>query len=152
MGGDQRGTSIQERFNPGGMCFGCGPANPVGLHLASYPEGDLVTAEFEIPVLFENGYGIANGGVVTTLLDCHTGAVLVNELHGYEWTEHPPFLTYRLDVSLQRPTPLETSLRITGRLAERRSTELLVEAEIVDPSGETTASIRAGWRPVLRRL
>ncbi len=144
--------SIQERFNPDGMCFGCGPANPVGLHLRSYPGTSDVTASVVLPGTYENGYGIANGGIVTTLLDCHTGAVLVNELNGYNWAEHPPFLTYHLDVSLQRPTPIEVPVTLAGRLVERRSTELVVEAEIRDMAGKVTATMRAGWRPVLRRL
>ncbi len=150
--GGAEGRCIQELFHPAGRCFGCGPANPVGLGLRSFPSGDEVVATVTVPAIYENGYGIANGGIVATLLDCHTGAVLVNELRGYDWSEHPPFLTYRFDVSLRRPTPIETPLRIAGRIAERRSTEIVVEAEIRDPDGETTASIRAGWRPVLRRL
>ena len=154
MAGDagESDLSIQQRFNPEGMCFGCGPANPAGLHLRSFSAGEVVVAEVVIPSRYQNGYGIANGGVVTMLLDCHTGAVLVDELHGYDWADHPPFLTYHLDVSLNRPTPLETPLRIEGRLAERRSTELVVAAEIIGPDGKATATIRAGWRPVLRRL
>ncbi|HSF86181.1 MAG TPA: PaaI family thioesterase [Acidimicrobiia bacterium] len=153
MAGEASGTtSIQEQHNPEGMCFGCGPANPVGLGLRSFPDGEVVTADVVIPATHENGYGIANGGVVTTLLDCHTGAVLVNELHGYDWAEHPPFLTYRLDVALSRPTPVETPVRLVGRLVERKSTELVVEAEIIGPDGKTTAKLRAGWRPVLRAL
>lgn len=154
MPGDDAAASIsiQERFNPSGMCYGCGPANPVGLHLRSYPEDDEVVADVIIPATHENGYGIANGGVVTTLLDCHTGAVLVNEMRGYDWSEHPPFLTFHLDVSLQRPTPIETPVRIVGRLEERRSTELIVTAEIYDNTGKVTAGMRAGWRPVLRVL
>ncbi len=154
MGGDSeaRGQSIQERFNPAGRCYGCGPANPIGLHLRSFPVGDDVVADILIPATHENGYGIANGGIVTTLLDCHTGAVLVHEIRGYDWADHPPFLTYHLDVSLQRPTPVETPLRMAGRLVERRSTELVVTAEIVDGDGKVTAAMRAGWRPVLRKL
>ncbi len=144
--------SIQERFNPQGTCYGCGPANPAGLQLRSFPAGDDVVADILIPAVYENGYGIANGGVVTMLLDCHTGAVLVNDLRGYDWAEHPPFLTYHLDVSLKRRTPVDAPLRIVGRLVERRSTELVVGAEIIDGDGKTTASMRAGWRPVLRRL
>lgn len=145
-------ASIQERFNPDGMCFGCGPANPIGLRLRSFPHGNDVVATAVIPATHENGYGIANGGIVTTLLDCHTGAVLVNELHGYDWAAHPPFLTSHLDVTLRRPTPVDVPVSLAGRLVERRSTELIVEAEIVDPDGRITATLRAGWRPVLRRL
>jgi acyl-coenzyme A thioesterase PaaI-like protein len=105
-----------------------------------------------VPPEYENGYGMANGGIVTTLLDCHTGAVLVHELNGYDWAQHPPFLTSHLDVSLKRPTPIEAPVTLGGRLLERRSTELIIEAEIRDMAGRVTATMRAGWRPVLRRL
>jgi acyl-coenzyme A thioesterase PaaI-like protein len=149
--GDER-LSIQEMLNPQGMCFGCGPANPIGLRLRSFVEGDDVVARVHLSPDHQNGYGIANGGIVATLLDCHTGAVLISELNGYDWLQHPPFLTYHLDVSLKRPTPVDTPITLHGRLAERKSVELLVDAEIRDPDGEVTASIRAGWRPVLRRL
>lgn len=146
------GLSIQERILPDGMCYGCGPANPDGLHLRSYAEGDEVVAQVVIPHSMENGYGIANGGIVTMVLDCHTGAVVADSLTGYDWADHPPFLTSSLNVSLLRPTPLDTLLTVVGRLAERRSTELLTEAEIIAPDGRTTANLVAGWRPVLRKL
>lgn len=144
--------SIQERLNPNGTCYGCGQANPDGLRLRSYVEGDEVVARVVVPAKMENGYGIVNGGIVTMVLDCHTAAVVVETVKGFDWEHHPPFLTSRLEVSLRRPTPIETPLTVAGRLVERRSTELLVTAEIRRPDGEITAELTAGWRPVLRKL
>jgi acyl-coenzyme A thioesterase PaaI-like protein len=147
-----RRLSIQERLNPNGTCYGCGQANPEGLGLRSYVEGDEVVARVAVPAKMENGYGIVNGGIVTMVLDCHTAAVVVETLKGSDWEHQPPFLTSHLEVSLRRPTPIETSLTVVGRLVERRSTELLVAAEIRRPDGEVTAQLTAGWRPVLRKL
>lgn len=144
--------SIQERRNPHGMCYGCGPANPEGLRLRSFVEGADIVATVIVPAKMENGYGIVNGGIVTMVLDCHTAAVVLETVKGFDWEHHPPFLTARLDVSLRRPTPIETPLTVVGRLIERRSTELVVEAEIRRQDGEITASLIAGWRPVLRKL
>lgn len=144
--------SIQERLNPNGTCYGCGPASPDGLHLRSFVDGDDVVATVVVPSKMENGYGIVNGGIVTMILDCHTAAVVVDTIKGFDWEHHPPFLTSHLDVSLRRPTPIETPLLVVGRLVERRSTELVVEAEIRRPTGEVTAQLIAGWRPVLRKL
>lgn len=38
--------SIQERLYPSLPCFGCGPSNPKGLQLRSYPGDGVVTAAF----------------------------------------------------------------------------------------------------------
>ena len=32
--------SLQERYAPQGRCFGCGPANPDGLHIRSFPSAE----------------------------------------------------------------------------------------------------------------
>ena len=32
--------SLQERYAPNGRCFGCGPANPIGLRIGSRPSVD----------------------------------------------------------------------------------------------------------------
>ncbi|PYJ08781.1 MAG: PaaI family thioesterase, partial [Verrucomicrobia bacterium] len=37
--------SLQERYAPENACFGCGPANPDGLHIRSFVRGDEVVAE-----------------------------------------------------------------------------------------------------------
>ena len=34
------GRSLQERYAPASRCFGCGPANPDGLHLRSFETSD----------------------------------------------------------------------------------------------------------------
>ena len=34
------GTSLQEQYGPDSVCYGCGPANPRGLHIRSFPDGD----------------------------------------------------------------------------------------------------------------
>ena len=39
--------SIQETYAPNLACFGCGPANPIGLHVRSFPAGDEVVAEWQ---------------------------------------------------------------------------------------------------------
>ena len=37
--------SVQERYAPENICFGCGPANPKGLRIRSFQEGDTLVAE-----------------------------------------------------------------------------------------------------------
>ena len=39
--------SIQETYAPNNACFGCGPANPKGLHVRSFPDWDAIVAEWQ---------------------------------------------------------------------------------------------------------
>ena len=41
-----REKSLQERYAPHSICFGCGPANEKGLRIRSLPEGEVVVAEW----------------------------------------------------------------------------------------------------------
>ena len=71
--------SIQESLYPEITCFGCGHANPGGFHLRSYRDGDLTVATFTPRPEHDNGFGFVNRGIVSTVLDCHTAAVVLWE-------------------------------------------------------------------------
>ena len=62
--------SIQETYAPNLACFGCGPANPKGLHVRSFAEGDEVVAEWQPSKEYEAFEGMLSGGIIGTLLDC----------------------------------------------------------------------------------
>ena len=61
--------SIQERLFPTLRCFGCGPANPKGLRLRSFPAEGWVVARFAPWPEHDNGLGYLNGGIIATVLD-----------------------------------------------------------------------------------
>ena len=44
---DADSKSLQEKYAPENACFGCGPANPDGLHIRSFVRGDEVVAEWK---------------------------------------------------------------------------------------------------------
>ena len=51
-------------------CFGCGEANPVGLHLKFFlAEDGTVVCDAVIPDNYEGPQGYAHGGIIATLLD-----------------------------------------------------------------------------------
>ena len=77
--------SIQEALFPDLTCFGCGHANPDGFHLRSYREGDCIVATFTPRPEHDNGFGFLNGGIITTVLDCHTAAVVMWEADQRGW-------------------------------------------------------------------
>lgn len=66
--------SIQESLFPDLTCFGCGPANTEGFHLRSYQHGDLTVAMFTPRPEHDNGFGFLDGGIMATVLDCHSAA------------------------------------------------------------------------------
>ena len=103
--------SIQERLYPGLACFGCGQANPKGLRLQSYPgEDDEVVASFTPWPEHDNGLGYLNGGIITTVLDCHSAAAVMLEADARGWPALPgaalAYVTAGLDVRYLRPSPL----------------------------------------------
>ncbi len=121
--------SIQESLFPTLTCFGCGHANPDGLHLRSYRRGDAVVARFTSLPAHDNGFGFLNGGIITTVLDCHGAAVVMQEAADRGWEAEPgapiPFITAGIDVRFLRPTPLAVEVELVAR------PELVTEAEIV---------------------
>src|SRR5204863_1255601 len=69
--GEAESQSLQERYAPENACWGCGPANPHGLRIRSFPRGEEVVAEWKPEPRYEAFQGVLNGGIIGTLLDCH---------------------------------------------------------------------------------
>lgn len=139
------GASLQERLAPTARCFGCGPANPDGLHLRSFEAGDgSLVAAWEAPTRFEAFDGALNGGIVSTLLDCHanwTAVMRLRDAFGEE--EAPSCVTAELAVRYLAPTPTRRGpLRLVARVVQLDGRKATVEASIEAPDGTTTATAR----------
>lgn len=57
---------------PGNVCFGCGRDNHFGLQISSYWEGEEAVCIWNSEEKYQGWKGILNGGVLATLIDCHT--------------------------------------------------------------------------------
>ena len=146
--------SIQERLYPELVCFGCGHANPKGLQLRSY-ESDTVDGSGLVVGVFhpwpehDNGAGYLNGGIISTLLDCHGAAAVVLEADRNGWEPPPegllPYVTAGLDVSFRRPTPLDEDLGLEAELIDASDAEMTVLSRIVH-DGKVRAEGRALWK------
>src|SRR5690242_13792272 len=98
--------SLQETYAPGNACFGCGPSNPRGLRIRSFPEGDQVVATWQGESHHEAWPGTLNGGIVGALLDCHGNWTAAWHLMNRLGASTPPFtVTAEYAVKLLRPTP-----------------------------------------------
>lgn len=142
-------SSLQERFIPGTTCFGCGPANPKGLRLKSYPGDDGWTvAAFEPWPEHDNGLGYLNGGIICTVLDCHsaTPMMLQAEEMGLFDGGLLPYVTAGLDVRYLRPTPLDRPLELRARVVEVAESGISVEGHLA-ADGKDRARALSLWKP-----
>jgi uncharacterized protein (TIGR00369 family) len=114
-------------------CFGCGPANPNGLHLkfALSPGGDSYICEFELGSSFVGPPGHAHGGIIATILDEAMGKA--NKLKSIV------ALTRRMEVEYFRPVPLGQPLVVEGRNSRVDGRTLFNSAELRDASGKILA-------------
>ena len=141
--------SVQESLYPELTCFGCGHANPDGFHLRSYVEGDLLVAEFTPRPEHDNGFGFVNGGIITTVLDCHGAAVVMWEAEQRGWKAASgapvPFITAGFDVRFLRPTPLGPPVHLTGSPERIDESEIVVRSEL-SVDDKVRATMTAVWR------
>lgn len=141
--------SIQERLYPQLTCFGCGHANPKGLHLRSYPAADGVSARFTPWPEHDNGFGFLNGGIIATVLDCHSGAAVYHQVEvGIPGVGGAPpmYVTAGLDIRYLRPVPLHEELVLRAVVTSADPDLVVVEAQ-VEWDGKPRAVATSDWRP-----
>lgn len=89
-------------------CFGCGGAQPHGLHLeARAGEGVSVTAEFTVQPAHQGAPGLAHGGVLATALDETLGSLA--------WLLRTMVVTGRLETDFVQPVPVGATLHLEAR-------------------------------------
>lgn len=143
------GLSIQELLYPGLPCFGCGPVNTRGLQLRSYPVEGVVRARFTSWREHDNGLGQLNGGIISTVLDCHSAAAVMWEANQRHWAPLRgaalPYVTAGLDVRFLRPSPLAQEVMLTAHVSE--ADEALMNCEVeLEWDGKVRATATAVWK------
>jgi len=134
--------ALQERYSPGSICFGCGPANERGLHVRSFVEGDEVVATWQPEPHHQAFPGMLNGGIVGALLDCHSNWTAAHHLMKQSGADAPPCtVTADFHVTLKRPTPMDAPLKLTARVAESTEDRAVVDATL-EANGKVTATCR----------
>lgn len=141
--------SLQERYAPESICFGCGHANPEGLRLRSFPaadgdhdpdDGHDVVAEWTPGPNHRSFPGILNGGIIGTLLDCQCNWCAAHYFMRARGLDHPPVtVTAEYTVRLRKPTPSDAPVQLRARIAEAGERKVVVEAELLS-GGECTAT------------
>lgn len=123
--------SLQETYAPQLACFGCGPANDKGLKIRSIVKGDQVVASWRAEAHHEAFPGMLNGGIIGTLLDCHSNWTAAWHLMKQASGEHPPCtVTADYAIKLQRPTPTDGDIRLVARVEESSERKAVIAAEL----------------------
>jgi uncharacterized protein (TIGR00369 family) len=114
-----------------GMCFACGPNNPIGLKLVFQFEDGVYTARFT-PGAEHQGYDqLTHGGIVSTLLDEAMAKLVYVQGH--------LAVTADLKVRFRKPAIVGDELTITGRVVAEAHRLIDCAAEIHNSRGELVA-------------
>jgi acyl-coenzyme A thioesterase PaaI-like protein len=124
--------SIQRRFFPAATCFGCGPENPEGLRISSFPapDGRGVVCSWQPKPHHAAGSGVLNGGIIGTLLDCHSAAAVVQEAVTRDPEARDHWVTADYAVKLMRPTNPDVPLELFAEVVEWDGDRATTHAEL----------------------
>jgi len=122
--------SLQDKYAPNGVCFGCGPKNRHGLRLKSVPSGDSVVADWK-PKPHHIAFGkFGSGGIISVLMDCHGNWAAAYELMKSGNLSSPPgTVTSEYTVKFLHPSPIDKKWQLSARATK-------VEGNRVNVSGE----------------
>lgn len=150
-------SAIQDQLG-GNHCWGCGIDNPDGLQLrSSWLGGGRATLDWQPwPRFMAGPTHVLNGGVISTVFDCHGVCTAIADLADGEGVDLSAdaglwAVTAALEVRYLAPTPIDAAVHVDAEVTERGTRKRIVEATM--RSGDTptaTARIVAvrveGWR------
>lgn len=123
--------SVQEHYAPANACFGCGPANAKGLRIRSFEEGDELVCRWKAEKHHEAFEGVVSGGIIGTLLDCHSNWCAAMHLMRAQGLDAPPCtVTAEFAVKLLRPTPSAGEITLRAHVVEAEGDRAVVEATL----------------------
>ncbi|HUV57714.1 MAG TPA: PaaI family thioesterase [Acidimicrobiales bacterium] len=127
-------------------CYGCGSLNEHGYRIMTYWDGDDSLTRFTPQPFHTAVPGIVYGGLLASLIDCHstgTAAAAMYRAEGREMDTTPSFrfVTGSLQVNYLKPTALGPELQVRGRVQEIRGRRVTIESTIVVEGVETVRGV-----------
>lgn len=139
---EQSRKSVQDTYAPHNACFGCGPANASGLRIKSYLQDDLLVADWQPDPHHEAFPSVLSGGIIGTLLDCHSNWAAAIHLMIKRGQPTPPCtVTAEFSVKLLWPTPTDAPVHLLARVVDSSENKVVVEATLT-AGGRACASCR----------
>ena len=118
-------------------CYGCGRLNEQGMKIKSYWDGEeSVCIHIPKPCYTGGAPGYAYGGLIASLIDCHsmgTAAAATYRAENREMGTQPAlrFMTASLHVDYLLPTPLDGQIEIRGKVKEVNGRKVVVESRLL---------------------
>lgn len=103
-------------------CHGCGADNDKGLRIKSYWDGDEAVCTWKAQPHHCGGTKkIVNGGIVASLIDCHSLNLAIahayrNEGRSIGTSPRIGYVTANLSVSYLKPTPIDQPLQLRAKI------------------------------------
>jgi acyl-coenzyme A thioesterase PaaI-like protein len=144
MSNQQKEICLQETYAPHSQCFGCGPKNEKGLKIRSFvtkeesrhtasSEPQAVIATFKPELHHEAFPGILNGGIIGSILDCHSNWAAAWYLMQQQTLTTPPCtVTAEYKIKLLRPTRSDKVLTLTAYPTEIKEDRVWIKANLSD--------------------
>ncbi|MBM4355249.1 MAG: PaaI family thioesterase [Deltaproteobacteria bacterium] len=132
------GIRFFQDFYPDALaqCYGCGRLNEHGLHVRSRWEGNESVCIFEPRPYHTAVPGFVYGGLIASLVDCHstgTASAAAFRAEGRELGTDPPrrFVTASLHVDYLKPTPMGVPLLLRSTVEEVRPRKVVVVTTVL---------------------
>ena len=123
---------LQNKYAPNSICFGCGPANVNGLKIKSIPRGENVIAEFQPHYHHQAFPNVLNGGIIGTLLDCHSNWTAAWVVMKNQHSKQPPCtVTAQYSVKLLKPCPTNYTVSIIAKAVESNNNKAIIKSKLI---------------------
>jgi acyl-coenzyme A thioesterase PaaI-like protein len=128
---------------PGNVCFGCGRHNHDGLKISSYWDGDEAVCVWESQEKYQGWKDIMNGGIMATLVDCHTmctamAAVYKEEKRALDSSPIYRYATGTITVKYLKPTSNLHPVELRAKVVEIKGKKVVLKCDVLS-QGELTA-------------
>lgn len=120
---------------PGNVCYGCGRENHDGLKIRSYWEGEEAVCIWHSQDKYNGWQGILNGGVLATLIDCHSMCTAMAAAYRAEEREinSEPiyhYATASLNIKYLKPTSNDHPIEIRATIKEMKGKKAIVQCKV----------------------
>jgi len=128
--------AFQDRFQSN-LCWGCGAENHQGLRLKSFWSGEEAVSTFEpSPHHAAGPPHVLNGGIIATLIDCHSICTAIADAYRREGREIGTgeliwYVTATLEVTYVRPTPIDKPVTLKAHVREHHGKKAWVDCTVL---------------------